>query len=398
MSTPSPNMGLTISTVNVDSGLAWETNLNASLNVIDGHNHTPGYGVQIPPDGLDINSNLTFQNNSAINLQSCIFTNQSSFSTLNALYVIGNELWFNDATSPVQITAAGSVNATTSGISSGSATASFSGGVLIVNSATNTPANIQARSILLGNDVANSNYLTLSPPSAMASNINETLPTIPAVTSIMQMNSSGVMTAALTVDNSTIVISSQTLEVPTGGITATQIADNTITATQIANGTITATQIENETITDVQIANETIIVANMGSANITSDTGSAYSNSTTSFTEICGVVAHTSFGWTASRPLIAAFSAASFNITNTDTASHTATFQIIDTGYSVVLSTVTVTIPASTTIILAPGSFNFIGLIASMGVLSVIQFQAKVSSVLVTVSTAAGVMISLSQV
>ena len=54
-----PNMNLPESIVNVDSGLTWEQNLNKSLTIIDGHNHTTGYGVPIPPAGLNINSDLS---------------------------------------------------------------------------------------------------------------------------------------------------------------------------------------------------------------------------------------------------------------------------------------------------------------------------------------------------
>ncbi len=222
MSTLSPNMKLVLSTVAVDSGLAWENNLNSSLTIVDGHNHTPGYGVQIPPAGLNISSNLTFQNNQATNMGAVVFTNQLSLSTLNALYTINGELWFNDPTQPVQITSGGAVNATSSGIASGTATAAFSGGVLVVNAASNTPANIEGGSILLGNNVANSKFLTLSPPASMATNITETLPTIPSATSFMQMDTSGNMSANVAVS---------------AGITGANIASATVTrANQVAVG------------------------------------------------------------------------------------------------------------------------------------------------------------------
>ena len=224
-----PNMNLNQPTVGVDTGLTWEQDTNANASILDGHNHTPGYGVQITPSGLNINSNLPFQNNQAINLQATVFTQQSSLSTLNALFVgTDGNLYFNDGVGDpsIQITKSGSVFASSSGIASGTASAAFSSGTLVVLSAALTPANIQGASILLGNNVASSKYLTLSPPSSMAANITETLPTIPAATSIMQMDSSGNMTAALTVDASTIVISGNVLKVPSGAITGTQTATN----------------------------------------------------------------------------------------------------------------------------------------------------------------------------
>ena len=58
--TTSTYMNLPISTIGVDSGLSWEYNLNSALTILDAHNHTPGYGNQIPVSGLNINANLPF--------------------------------------------------------------------------------------------------------------------------------------------------------------------------------------------------------------------------------------------------------------------------------------------------------------------------------------------------
>ena len=163
-----PNMGLQQPTIGVDSGLAWETDLNANSSILDLHNHTPGNGTQIPPAGLNINSALTFNNQQATNLQAVVFTAQATLATLSALYEVGPNLYYNDGSGNViQITSGGTVNATSSGITSGTATASFVSSVLTVNFASNTPANIKGGSLLLGNNSAGSNYLTLSPPNAI---------------------------------------------------------------------------------------------------------------------------------------------------------------------------------------------------------------------------------------
>jgi len=237
-----PNMGLPNPVPNIDPGPDYAFNNQACFNVLDQHNHTPGSGVQIPPAGLNINSALPFNRNPATNLQATIFTQQSAFPTNNSLWVgTDGNLYFNDGAGDpsIKITAGGTVNATTSGISSGTATASFIGGVLVVNAAPNTPANIQAGSILLGNNSVGSNYLTLSPPSSMGSNITETLPTIPPATSFMQMDASGNMTASIPVSQ---------------GITASNIASATITGTQIASATITGSNIALNTVTQGNIA------------------------------------------------------------------------------------------------------------------------------------------------
>ena len=96
-------MNLVISTIGVDSGLAWETNLNASLTRIDNHNHTSGNGVQIPSAGIAINSALTFNNQQATNVQALVLTPQSSLATLNAVYVQGADLYYNDSAGNVII-------------------------------------------------------------------------------------------------------------------------------------------------------------------------------------------------------------------------------------------------------------------------------------------------------
>lgn len=232
--TISPNMGMPIPAPGVTSGPQWASDINASLSIVDQHNHTSGQGVQVPPAGLNINSNLTFQNNQATNLKASAYTAQSSLATLDALYVKGVDLYYNDGSGNViKLTSGGLVNATSSGISSGTASAAFSSGVLIVNADVNTPANIQAASYLMGNNVANSKYLTLQPPGAMAANYSLTFPSLPLSTMFMTLDASGNMGTSSNISAA---------QIAAGSITGSQLANQTITATQIANNTITRTQ------------------------------------------------------------------------------------------------------------------------------------------------------------
>src|ERR1017187_1394661 len=92
----SPNMNLPIPTVSADPGPDWALNLNACLSAIDGHNHTSGQGVAIPPSGLNINTSLPMNNNSLTTVQSVVFTPQVSLATLDAVYVSGLDLFYND--------------------------------------------------------------------------------------------------------------------------------------------------------------------------------------------------------------------------------------------------------------------------------------------------------------
>lgn len=247
MSTTTPNMSLVLPTIGVDSGLTWEQSINANSNLLDQHNHTPGYGAPIVSSSININTDFPFNNNNATLVRSINFQAQpspiSNPADIGCLYVSGVDLYYNDESgNQIQITSGGNVNATSSGISSGSATASFVSSVLVVNAAANTPADIQGASILLGNSgVTGSKYLTLSPPSAMAVNYSLTLPNLPGSTNIMALDAAGNMSAPYSVDNSTIVISSNVIQVPTGGITDTQIATQTITQDKKALMTASST-------------------------------------------------------------------------------------------------------------------------------------------------------------
>lgn len=266
MSFLTPNMSLLGISIGIDSGLTIEQNYNSNMALLDQHNHAAGSGVQIQPSGINISSDLPFNTNNAISLRTCRFVAQvsaipASSPDLGCIYVAGVDLWYNDLNgNQVQMTSGGSVLASSSGISSGTASASFSGGVLVVLAATNTPANIQCGSVLLGNNSPGTHYLTLAPPSAMAANYGLTLPSLPSVTSIMAIDTSGNMTGAYTVDNSTIKISGGVIGVPSQGITASQIANGTITGTQIASSV-------NLNGKAVQEASKNVVVSNTNATN-----------------------------------------------------------------------------------------------------------------------------------
>lgn len=253
MSVNTPKMGLIQPTIGIDSGLVWEQSINADLGIIDGHNHSNGYGVQIQPNGLDISSDLPFLGNNATLLRTVRFLPQlTTISNVapdqNCLYVSGVDLYYNDGagSTPTRMTAGGAVNATSSGISSGTNSASFVSSVLVVNSASNAPANINGGSILIGNPgVAGSNFVTLAAPSALSPGYTLTLPTalVGGSGGLMFSGATGTL-SYVEPDNSTLQISGSTLLVKSGGITATQIASGTITSAQIsASAGITNSQL-----------------------------------------------------------------------------------------------------------------------------------------------------------
>jgi hypothetical protein len=259
-----PNMGFANPVPGVDQGPAWAQDLYSALAIIGAHNHTPGQGVLIGVNGLTINGDLPFNSNNATLLRTVRFTPQlspiaSSAPDVGCLYVSGNELYYNDVSGghQIQLTASGSVNATTSGISNGTATASFSGGVLVVLASSLTPANIQGASLLLGNNTASTNYLTLQPPSAMAANYSLTLPPIPGAISFLQIDTSGNITSSTAVAGG---LTTTNLSA-SAGIVGTQLAANTLGDAQITLQGISAASILNATLTTTQMSASAGILA-----------------------------------------------------------------------------------------------------------------------------------------
>lgn len=235
----SPNMNLPVPIVGIDAGPDWANNLNACLNQIDAHNHTSGYGVQIPPGGLNINADLTFQSNNATALRSSRFTAQlvplstSSSSDIGCVYVSGYDLYYNDIVgNQVRITSGGGVAGSPGSITNltapASATYVSANQTFVWQSNTNVPANLDAASIILRNLTVNSKGLTLAPPSGMAADYSLILPALPLTTKILGCDSSGNINANVDADGTTLQFNANTLSVKSAGITTTQIAANTI--------------------------------------------------------------------------------------------------------------------------------------------------------------------------
>lgn len=206
--TISPNMGMPVPVVSVDPGPDWATNIDACLSVIDSHNHSPGQGVQITPDGINISSDLTMGSNNLTNARSVRFTAQgapiSQPADLGCLYESGVDLYYNDGVgNAVRITQSGSVTGATgtiTGLPSGTASASFAGSTFTFQSATNTPANMAVGPLIIGANIASSKTVTLAPSVSQPANYALTLPTaLPALNSVMSSDSSGNLSFVTTI-------------------------------------------------------------------------------------------------------------------------------------------------------------------------------------------------------
>jgi hypothetical protein len=105
--------------VGTTAGPEWATNLNTSLDAVDGHDHSTNKGIRITPAAINVNSDLEFNQNSASELKNVIFDSSvTAASTSYSLYqASGNLYWRNGSGSAVQVTIAGAVNSGSGSIS-----------------------------------------------------------------------------------------------------------------------------------------------------------------------------------------------------------------------------------------------------------------------------------------
>lgn len=205
----SPNMNLPIPIVGVEPGPAYASDVNNSLTIIDQHTHAAGSGVLITPAAININADLSINDNNLTLVRSLNFLSQASPLTgaapdLGCLYESGVDLYFNDGSgNQIRITESGSVAGaagTITGLPSGTASASYAAGVFTFQAATNTPANVSMGSAVLGNNNTSGFALTLSPPT-LGSNYSLILPALPLALSFLTLDSVGNIGASLLFNN-----------------------------------------------------------------------------------------------------------------------------------------------------------------------------------------------------
>lgn len=225
----SANMALPIPVVGTDPGPQYAFDLNSCLTLVDQHDHSPGFGVPVTPAGMNISSDLAFNSNNLTLVRSTRYAAQGSpialAADLNCTFVSGVDLYYNDGNgNHVRITQGGSVAGATGSISGLSSPASASYVALsqtfVWQSAANTPANLDAGSVILRNITANSKGITMSAPAALAANYSLTwMGALPGSTSFMAIDTSGNISAYASI---------------TGGLVGSNLAAGTITSTQIA--------------------------------------------------------------------------------------------------------------------------------------------------------------------
>lgn len=250
-----PNMSLVVPIVGQEPGPDWASDLNSSLTILDAHTHNPGSGVQITPSGININTDLTYNNaNNAIGLRSVRLFPQVSpiggASDLGCIYEAGVDLYYNDgAGNQIRITQSGSVAGsagTITGLPSGTASASYSAGsgTFVFQQSTSTAANLDVGSIIVrypgSYPTPAGNAIVIEAPTSLASSYAIVLPSLPPQTEVMILSTVGVI-ATFTFDQvaqNMTVVGADSIASSMDATGANQIAD-TVTRPQANPGTAT---------------------------------------------------------------------------------------------------------------------------------------------------------------
>ena len=102
-------LNLTLPDVGSTLGSTWATVLNNAFIDLDDHDHST-QGKSIPSAGLNINADVEFNGYSATELKYTVFEDQGSASTTSrSIYSKGNDLYWRNTSTAVQITKDGAV-------------------------------------------------------------------------------------------------------------------------------------------------------------------------------------------------------------------------------------------------------------------------------------------------
>lgn len=272
--TQTPNMFLNLPVVGQEPGPQFAIDINSAFTVVDGHNHSPGYGVPISQAGILLTGDLSYSGYSASNILSVILNSQVSAPlTVGTVYENGNDLhWINGAGLDIQITNASGIVGTPGSISgiTGTASVNYISPGYFFYSATLTPANIAVASISLANVTASSPTFTLSPPNPLSSSYSWTLPganpSVSGAQSLLTVSNAGVLSYTVT-DNSSLQISGGTLEVAPHGITQGDLALRSIGSSVGAGGVAVSASSENVSFSSTTysvIANQVVSIITTG--------------------------------------------------------------------------------------------------------------------------------------
>lgn len=262
----SPNMNMPIPVPTVTDGPTYAIQEVSCFEIIDSHNHTAGQGVPVPVSGLDINGALPMNTNAISDCGNLNLTLQTGDPSSTAtVYNKNGDLYYkNGAGAAVQITSGGSIVGAAGNITglSAPASASYGASVFVFQSNAGVAANMDIRNLFLRNSNVGSYRMQVSPPTAMIADYDIILPVPPSSTKFMSMDSSGNIGVVYGVDNTTIEISANNLQVKNDAITTSKIKDANVTREKLVAvgqqmssscGTFTTTSLTPVAVTNLSV-------------------------------------------------------------------------------------------------------------------------------------------------
>jgi len=267
--TTTPNMTLNLPVIGVDPGPDWANNVNAALTKVDSHNHTNGQGVPITPAAINVNADLSMNQNNLTNTNTVRFypvPAAPSSALYNAsVYVYGSDLYYRDgAGNNVRITNGGNVTGspgTITGLPYDSASANYqTSGTFQFQSATSTPAALSCGPVSIGTQTTSPNQITLQSPNSLAAAYALTLPTgLPASSSnVVKIDNAGNLSAIPTTGSGNAVLA-----------TSPTISGATLSSPSMTNASISTASISGATLSSPSMTNATtnqITIGPSGSA------------------------------------------------------------------------------------------------------------------------------------
>lgn len=200
----SPNMDLPLPSVGTEQAPDYALDINNCLSLIDQHDHAPGRGVQITPDGLDINVDLPMNEHNLTEARSVRFEDQAAVlalpTDLTCIYAVDGDLYYNDGDGvDIRLTQNGAIAGAAGSISGlvapASATYNPLGSSFIWQSNVNTPAIMDCGPVIVRELVANGFGVRLEANASIGSNYTITLPLLPVNESFLSLDSSGNLVA-----------------------------------------------------------------------------------------------------------------------------------------------------------------------------------------------------------
>jgi hypothetical protein len=276
-----PNMLLDLPVVEQTKGPTFASKEVAAFNKIESHNHTTRRGVLVPTAALVIDANLPFNGNTLLAVNAAYL--QSSAGTLttaadyNSTYATAGDWHYTDGNgAAIQLTDSGALNVTAIGTIGGDYTTSTASvfynqtaSKFFFTQATNTAAKMDFGTVRLRSNGVGPNAITLQSPTALAASYDWTLPGSLSGTKMLTVSSAGQI-GTYDVDNSTIEVVSNAIQVKNSGVSTSKIGDSQVTNAKFAAlnyqlssscGTFSFTSTSAGPYTDVTNLTVTIVAA-----------------------------------------------------------------------------------------------------------------------------------------